>query len=91
MNQDLQRSLDDNAKQWLALSHTISAAEQQAFDIAHDGLLATHGSVFMGRVYRATFGQVLQNMTDTERRKLTEAFRRTLALAIAEQLPPALG
>ena len=91
MNHDLQISLADNAKQWLALSHAISAAEKLAFDATHDGLLATHGSVFMGQVYRATFGLVLQNMTDAERSKLTDAFRLTLALAIAEQAPAAIS
>ena len=84
MTQDLQRSLDENAQQWLALSHTISAAEQVAFDKIHDGLLATHGCHFMANVYRATFGRVLQNMTDAERSKLMAAFRESLAQASSE-------
>lgn len=85
MTQDLQHSLDENAQQWLALSHTISAAEQTAFDKIHDGFLATHGCQFMANVYRATFGRVLQNMTDAERSKLMAAFRESLALANSEE------
>ena len=84
MTQELQHSLDENAQQWLALSHSISAAEQVAFDKIHDGFLVTHGSPFMAHVYRATFGQVLQNMTGAERHKLMAAFRESLAQAISE-------
>jgi len=40
MNHDLQRSLDENAQQWPALSHSISAAEPVAFDKIHDGFFA---------------------------------------------------
>ena len=84
MTQDLQRSLDENAQQWLALSHSISAAEQAAFDKIHDGFLTAHGCHFMAHVYRATFGRVLQNMTDAERNKLMAAFRESLAQASSE-------
>lgn len=83
MNDDLQLRLDDNARQWLDLAHAISDTEKRAFEATHDGLQATHGSLFMARVYRATFGQVLQHMTDAERSKLTAAFRASLAEAIA--------
>lgn len=86
MTQDLQRSLDENAQQWLALSHSISSAEQVAFDKIHDGFFATHGCHFMAQVYRATFGRVLQNMTDAERDKLMAAFRESLAQARSEPL-----
>ena len=88
MTQDLQRSLDENAQQWLALSHSISAAEQVAFDKIHDGFFAAHGGHFMAHVYRATFGRVLQNMTDAERDKLMAAFRASLAQA--SSVPPAI-
>ena len=88
MNHDLQRSLDENAQQWLALSRSISLAEQVAFDKIHDGFFAAHGGHFMARVYRATFGRVLQHMTDAERDKLLVAFRASLALARSE--PPAI-
>ena len=84
MNQDLQRRLDENAQQWLALSHSISAAEQATFDKLHDGFLTTHGGHFMAHVYRATFGRVLQNMTDAERDKLMATFRESLAQASRE-------
>ena len=67
MNHDLQRSLDENAQQWLALPHSIPAAEQVAFDKIHDGFFATHDCHFMANVYRATFGRVLQNMTNAKR------------------------
>ena len=86
MAHDLQRSLDENAQQWLALSHSISAAEQAAFDKIHDGFFATHGCHFMAQVYRATFGRVLQNMTDAERDKLMATFRESLAQARGEPL-----
>ena len=86
MTQDLQRSLNENAQQWLALSHSISTAEQVAFDKIHDGFFATHGCHFMAQVYRTTFGRVLQHMTDAERDKLMAAFRESLAQARRE--PP---
>ena len=81
MAHDLQRSLGENAQQWPALSHSISAAEPVAFDKIHDGFFAAHGGHFMARAYRTTFGRVLQNMTDAERDKLLVAFRASLALA----------
>ena len=84
MAHDLQRSLDGNAQQWLALAHSISTAEQVAFDKIHDGFFAAHGGHFMARAYRATFGRVLQNMTDAERDKLLVAFRALLARASSE-------
>ena len=55
-----------------------------AFDKIHDGFFAAHGGHFMARAYRATFGRVLQNMTDAERDKLLVAFRALLALASSE-------
>ena len=42
----------------------------------------------MAQVYRATFGRVLQNMTDAERDKLMAAFRESLAQA--SSAPPTI-
>ena len=59
----------------------VAAVKPVAFDKIHDGFFAAHGGHFMARVYRATFGRVLQHMTDAERDKLMVAFRASLALA----------
>ncbi|WBA44156.1 hypothetical protein [Hymenobacter canadensis] len=83
MNQDLQQSLDENAKQWQALSLTISTSEKVAFDAQHDHLFTTHGSSFMAHVYRTAFEQVLQHTPDDERRKLLGAFQQAMEGAIA--------
>lgn len=82
MNQDLQRSLDENAKNWLALSQSISASEKTTFDALHDGFFAAYGPNFMAHVYRASIEQVLQNMPTVERDKLLVAFRQALDVAI---------
>ena len=84
MDQDLRRNLDENTQQWLALSHSISVAEQVAFNKIHDEFFATYGRHFMAHVYRATFGQALWNMTNAERNKLMCAFQESLALASSE-------
>ncbi|RPD47886.1 hypothetical protein DNI29_10640 [Hymenobacter sediminis] len=84
MDQDLQLSLANNAKEWLALSLSISSAEKQAFSKIHDGFFTTYGSEFMAHVYRTTFEQVLQSMPDVEREKLLAAFQRSMAQAIDE-------
>ena len=73
-----------NTQQWLALSHSISVAEQVAFNKIHDEFFATYGCHFMAHVYRATFGRALWNMTNAERNKLMGAFRESLALASSE-------
>lgn len=82
MNQDLQTSLDDNAKQWLALSQTISTSEKATFDSLHNGFFAAYGPNFMAHVYRESIEQVLQNMPTVERDKLLVAFRQALDSAI---------
>lgn len=84
MNQDLQLSLDNNAKQWLALSQSISTSEKATFDALHDGFFAAYGPNFMAHVYRTAIEQVLQNMPMTERDKLLVAFREALDEAIAK-------
>lgn len=82
MDQDLQLSLADNAKQWLALSVSISSSEKVSFDLLHDRYFATYGPNFMAHVYRTALEQVLQNMPDQERGKLLLAFQQALDGAI---------
>ncbi|KAA9327646.1 hypothetical protein F0P96_16855 [Hymenobacter busanensis] len=82
MNQDLQLSLANNAKEWLALSLTISSAEKVAFNKIHDGFYTTYGATFMAHVYRATIEQALQSMPDAERSKLLVAFQDAMSQAI---------
>jgi hypothetical protein len=83
MNQDLYSTWADNAKQWEALSLSISTTEKEAFDRQHDGLFTAHGSSFMAHVYRMSFAQVLQHMPDAERSKLLAAFQQAVTEAIA--------
>lgn len=82
MDKDLQVSLANNAKEWLALSLSISSAEKLAFSKIHDGFFATYGAGFMAHVYRATFEQTLQNMPDVERNKLLATFQQVMDRAI---------
>jgi hypothetical protein len=84
MNQDLQESLANNAKEWLALSLSISSAEKLAFSNVHDGFYTTYGPAFMAHVYRATIEQSLQSMPDVERTKLLAAFQQAMSRAIDE-------
>ena len=84
MNLDLQASLANNAKEWLALSLSISSAEKVAFDKIHDGFYTTYGATFMAHVYRATFEQALQSMPDAERTKLLATFQVVMSAAIDE-------
>lgn len=86
MTQDLQRRLDENTQQGLALSHSISVAEQVAFDKTHDGFLTAHGCHFIAHAYRATSGRALQNMTDAKRNKLIGTFRELRVQASGEPL-----
>ncbi|WP_400190433.1 hypothetical protein [Hymenobacter sp. B81] len=91
MNQDLQASLANNAKEWLALSLSISSAEKVAFDKIHDGFMATYGSGFMAHVYRQTLEQALQSMPDVERNKLLVSFQEAMTRAIDEHYASAQG
>lgn len=84
MNENLRLSLANNAKEWLALSLSISSAEKVVFKSIHDGFLASHGAEFMVHVYRTTFEQALQSMPDTERNKLLVTFRESMDGAIDE-------
>ncbi|GAB2793866.1 hypothetical protein HNQ93_003799 [Hymenobacter luteus] len=82
MDQDLQLSLANNAKEWLALSLSISSAEKEAFSKVHDGFFTTYGANFMAHVYRTTFEQMLQSMPDVERSKLLTTFQHAMDQAI---------
>jgi hypothetical protein len=84
MNEELRQSLADNAKDWLALSQTISTAEKVAFDKVHDGLFATYGSNFMSHVYRTALEQVLHNTPDAERTKLLTAVQHAIDEAVTK-------
>ncbi|WP_139920901.1 hypothetical protein [Hymenobacter sp. DG01] len=84
MDQDLQLSLANNAKEWLALSLSISSAEKQAFRKVHDGFFTSYGAKFMAHVYRTTFEQMLQSMPDTERNRLLTTLQYVMDQAIDE-------
>lgn len=84
MDKDLQFSLANNAKEWLALSLSISSAEKISFNKIHDDFFSTYGANFMAHVYRTTFENVLQNIPDAERSKLLLAFREAMDRAIDE-------
>lgn len=84
MDQDLKLSLANNAKEWLALSLSISSAEKVAFSKIHDGFFTTYGAHFMAHVYRTTFEKALQNMPEEERTKLLLYFRDAMDHAIDE-------
>ncbi|MBT9392719.1 hypothetical protein KLP40_06050 [Hymenobacter sp. NST-14] len=84
MDQDLQLSLANNAKEWLALSLSISSAEKVAFDKIHDGFFTMYGADFMTHVYRGTFEQTLQQLPEAERTKLLICFKKAMDKAIDE-------
>ncbi|RSK29804.1 hypothetical protein [Hymenobacter metallilatus] len=84
MDTDLQVSLANNAKEWLALSLSISSAEKEAFAKVHDGFFTTYGAAFMAHVYRLTFELALQSMPEQERSRLLLTFRQELDRAIDE-------
>jgi len=84
MDKDLQLSLANNAKEWLALSLSISSAEKVRFDTIHDGFLATYGAGFMAHVYRGTIEQALLIMPEAERNKLLILFQQAMDQAIDE-------
>ncbi|RFP65971.1 hypothetical protein D0N36_05750 [Hymenobacter lapidiphilus] len=84
MDQDLQLSLANNAKEWLALSLSISSAEKLAFDKIHDGFFTMYGADFMTHVYRVTFEQALQQLPELERDKLLLSFKAAMDKAIDE-------
>ncbi|WP_045689435.1 hypothetical protein [Hymenobacter sp. AT01-02] len=82
MDTDLQLSLANNAKEWLALSLSISSAEKLAFSKVHDGFFTTYGATFMAHVYRLTFEQALQSMPEQERQRLLITFQQEMDKAI---------
>jgi hypothetical protein len=84
MDPDLKLSLANNAKDWLALSLSISSAEKITFDKIHDRFFTTHGAHFMAHVYRTTFERALQSMPDAERNKLLVSFQQAMDHALDE-------
>jgi hypothetical protein len=92
MNHELEVDLANNAKEWLALSQSISTSEKATFDALHNGFFAAYGPNFMAHVYRTSIEQVLQNMPSVEREKLLVSFRQAMDSAIekhAYMLPTA--
>ncbi len=84
LDQDLQLSLANNAKEWLALSLSISSAEKIAFDKIHDGFFTMYGADFMTYVYRMTFEQTLKELPEAERTQLLSCFKKAMDKAIDE-------
>ena len=85
MTEDLQESLAQNAREWLALSQTIATAEKVSFERVHKSLFATYGSNFMSHVYRTAFEQLLQNTPPAERDQLLNAIQLAMDEAIEKQ------
>jgi hypothetical protein len=84
MNEALQLSLANNAKEWLALSSSISSAEKGAFNALHNGFFASYGPNFMAHVYRSAIEQLMQSLPATEREKLLSALEQGITEAIAK-------
>lgn len=85
MTQELQVDLDNNAKEWLALSLAISSAERVSFGHVHDRFFARYGPNLMAHVYRTALEQVLPHLPDAPRRQLLDAFQQALDEAIQKQ------
>lgn len=85
MTQELQVDLENNAKQWLALSLSISSAERVAFGNVHDRSFARYGPNFMAHVYRTAIEQVLPDLPEAARTQLLDAFQHAMGDAIQRQ------
>ena len=85
MTQELQFDLENNAKQWLALSLSISSAERVSFGNVHDRFFARYGPNFMARVYRAAMEAVLPSLPDAAHTQLLDAFQLAMDEAIQKQ------
>ena len=85
MTQELQFDLENNAKEWLALSLSISSAERVAFGNVHDRFFARYGPNFMAHVYRTAIEEVLQSLPDAARSQLLVAFQHAMDEAIHRQ------
>lgn len=85
MTQELQFDLDNNAKEWLALSLSISSAERVSFGNLHDRFFARYGPNFMARVYRTALEEALPGLPNAARNQLLDAFQQALDEAIRKQ------
>ena len=85
MAQELQFDLENNAKEWLALSQSISSAERVSFGNIHDRFLARYGPNFMAHVYRTALEEMLPVLPDAARGQLLVAFRQAMDAAIQKQ------
>ena len=85
MTEELAFDLANNAKEWQALSQSISLAERGAFDNIHDRFFTRYGPNFMAHVYRTAIGDALSSLPDTARTQLLNAFQQALDKAIQQQ------
>ena len=85
MTQELEFDLANNAKEWLALSLSISAAEKVSFGNIHDRFFTKYGPNFMAHVYRTAIEEVLPGLPDAARSQLLSAFEQALDEAINRQ------
>ena len=85
MTQELQFDLENNAKEWRALSLSISSAERASFGHVHDRFFARYGPNFMAHVYRTAIEEVLPGLPDAARTQLLAAFQQALNEAIQRQ------
>ncbi|WP_345073526.1 hypothetical protein [Hymenobacter fastidiosus] len=85
MTQELLFDLENNAKEWLALSLSISSAERVSFGNVHDRFFARYGPNFMAHVYRTAIEQVLPNLPGDARSQVLDAFQQAMDEAIQKQ------
>jgi len=85
MTQELQFDLENNAKEWRALSLAVSSAERASFGNMHDRFFARYGPNFMAHVYRTAIEEVLPGLPDAARRQLLDAFQHAMNKAIQKQ------
>ena len=85
MTQELQFDLENNAKEWLALSLSISSAERVSFGNVHNRFFRRYGPNFMAHVYRTALEDVLPTLPDAARSQLLDAFQHALDEAIQKQ------
>ena len=85
MTQELQFDLENNAKQWRALSLSISSAERVSFGNVHDRFFARYGPNFMAHVYRTAMEAVLPSLPDAAHTQLLDAFQLAMDEAIQKQ------
>ena len=85
MTQELQFDLENNAKEWRALSLAISSAERVSFGQVHDRFFTRYGPNFMAHVYRTALEEVLPGLPAAARSQVLDAFQLALDEAIQQQ------